>query len=119
MKKTIILTFLFSSLLLAQNLYFKSFVEIRTAKRIMNTNPQKAKKLFLDAYKNLTTLVNDSIRNKKPSSNGMFLLGEMYLNGWGIPKNVKEANILICNAKKLGNLRAERLVKKLGISCKK
>ena len=118
MKKLFLLTFL-TIALFAQNLYFDAFINIKKAKRLMNTNPEKAKVLFIEAYSNLKRIVNDSIDNNKPSANAFNLLGLMYLNGWGVEKNTNQAIKYLCAAKQLGNAKAKRILAKMQIKCKK
>jgi TPR repeat protein len=118
MKKMLILS-CFAIYLLAQNLYFDAFSNIRKAKKLLNTNPDKAKVLFIEAYANLKRIANDSIDNNKPSANAFNLIGKMYLNGWGVEQNKEKAVQFLCAAKQLGNSQAGKTVSKLGIKCKK
>jgi len=117
MKKLYLLT-IFSSLF-AQSLYFSAFTDIQKAKRLLNTNPQKANALFIEAKGYLKQIVQSSINQNKPSSQAMLLLGELYLKGWGVDQNTQQATILLCSAKILGNAKANRLIKKNAISCPK
>ncbi len=119
MKKYFLLLCIFFSFnLLAQNLYFDAYKNIRKAKKLVISNPQKANRLFIEAYSYLKQLVNKSIDNEKPSANGLNLLGTMYLKGWGIEKNEQKAIKLLCAAKKLGNIKAKKTLEKLRITCK-
>jgi len=104
---------------LAQNLYFDAYKDIKKAKKLTNSNPQQAERLFIEAYSYLKQLVNRSIDNNKPSSNALNLLGELYLNGWGVEKNKKTAIKLLCAAKLLGNRKATKTLKKIGAKCQK
>lgn len=110
---------IFSISLFAQNLYFEAFKDIRQAKVIQNSNPKKAKQLFIEAYSYLKQLSNKSIKDNKPSSNVFYLLGEMYLYGEGIDKNTKIGLDFLCASSQLGNVRAKNLLKKLNKTCKK
>jgi TPR repeat protein len=103
----------------AQNLYFEAFKDIKKAKKIVNSDPQKAQRLFIEAYGYLKQIVNNSIDKNKPSANAFNLLGELYLKGWGVEKNEKKAKQFLCAAKLLGNLKAAKTLDKLGIKCKK
>jgi TPR repeat protein len=103
----------------AQNLYFEAFKDIKKAKRVVNSDPQKAQRLFIEAYGYLKQIVNNSIDKGKPSANAFNLLGELYLKGWGVEKNEKKAKRLLCAAKQLGNSKAAKTLDKLGIKCKK
>jgi TPR repeat protein len=118
MKKIILLLF-FSFSLFAQNLYFSAYKDIQKAKRLLNSDPQKSERLFIEAFSYLKQLVNTSIDNEKPSANALSLLGEMYLNGWGVDKNEKKAVLLLCGAQQLGNFKAKKLLKKINVKCKK
>ncbi|WP_024787882.1 MULTISPECIES: SEL1-like repeat protein [unclassified Lebetimonas] len=115
MKKIILLiliTFVFS-----QNLYFIAFKDIQKAKHLLNSDPQKANTLFIEAGSYLKQIINSSINSNKPSSQALNLLGELYLNGWGVEKDIKKARLLLCAAKNLGNFRAQMLIKKNSLKC--
>ena len=116
MKKIAFLLILTLSLF-GQNLYFKAFKNINMGKRIINQNPQKAQELFSIAANDLQHLIKQSIKNNKPSTNAIELMGELYLNGWGVYKNERKAQIYLCIASKLGNFRAQQLVKKNNFYC--
>jgi TPR repeat protein len=116
MRKTIIFL---SVLLFAQNLYFSAFKDIQKAKKILNTNPKKAQTLFIEASSYLKQVINSSIDKNKPSVQAFTLLGELYLNGWGVEQNVKKASLLLCAAKSLGNFKAEKLIKQNNLNCPK
>jgi len=103
--------------LFAQNLYFDAYKDILKAKRLLNTDKTKADRLFVEAYGYLKQVVNSSIDENKPSSNAFKLLGEMYLNGWGVDKDMQKAKQLLCAAKNLGNTQAKRLIEKSNIQC--
>jgi TPR repeat protein len=119
MKKFLFLFCIFFSLnVFAQNLYFEAYKNIQKGKRYIKNNPQKSDMLFIEAYSYLKQLVNKSIEDEKPSANALNLLGIMYLNGWGIEKNEKKAVKLLCAAKKLGNMKAKKTLKKLNAVCK-
>ena len=113
----VILSFFINTM--AQNLYFDAFKDIKKAKKLINSNPQQAERLFIEAYSYLKQLVNSSIDNNKPSSNALNLLGELYLKGWGVRKNEKKAVKLLCAAKQLGNRKATKTLKKIGVKCQK
>jgi TPR repeat protein len=102
---------------MSQNLYFEAFKDINKAKRVVNSDPQKAQKLFIEAYSYLKQIVNSSIENNKPSVNSFKLLGEMYLYGWGVEKNKEKAIKLLCVAKQMGNNKAKKIIKKENIKC--
>jgi TPR repeat protein len=116
MKRTIIFI---TTLLFAQNLYFSAYQDIQTAKRIIDTNPQKAQRLFIEASSYLKQIVNTSINKNKPSPQAFALLGELYLKGWGVEKNFKKATLLLCTAASLGNFKAKNLIEKYQIKCPK
>jgi len=118
MKKTAILLIFIVSLF-AQSLYFEAFMNIKKGKRILNSNPQKAQKLFIIAANDLKHIINNSISNNKPSANAMELMGELLLNGWGVEKNEKKAEKYLCFASELGNYKAKKLIQKNGFKCKK
>ena len=117
MKKPLLIALF--SLLTAQNLYFEAFKNVNKAKKIIKTQPQKADKLFIQAYGYLKQYINNTIEQNKPSANSFKLLGEMYLNGWGVEKDIQKAQKLLCAAKKLGNIPAKNLIIKSNISCPK
>ena len=117
--KKIVALFISIAMLFAQNFYFEAFKNVREGKRILNQNPQKAEKLFIIAANDLKQLINNSINNHKPSSNEIELMGELYLNGWGVKKNERKAEKFFCIASKLGNFRAKQLIKKYGFKCHK
>jgi len=117
--KRLTLLFIFSSMLVAQNLYFAAFKDIRQATRIINTNPKKAQKLFIEASGYLKQIINTSISNNKPSANALNLLGKLYLNGWGVDKDEQKAYKLLCAAAKLGNSKAKKTLEKLNVKCQK
>jgi len=119
MKKILFILFLSIVGIYAQNLYFAAFKDIRLAKKIINTNPQKAEKLFIEASGYLKQIINNSISNDKPSANAFNLMGQLYLNGWGVDKNEEKAFKLLCAASQLGNLKAKKILSKLNIKCKK
>ena len=114
MKKLIIFIGLF---LLAQNLYFTAFQNVQKAKKLLNQNPQKAQTLFIEASSYLKQIINSSIDINKPSVQALSLLGEMYLNGWGVENNSQKATLLLCAAKSLGNFKAKMLIKKNNLYC--
>jgi len=116
MKKIIFLCVLIGSIF-AQNLYFNAFKNIKKAKTIINQNPKKAQKLFIEAYTYLKTIVNKSIKEEKPNTNAINLLGELYLNGWGVDKDEELAIKLFCIATKYGNQKAKKTLKKLNKTC--
>jgi len=118
MKKLFLIMFL-SMGIYAQNLYFAAYKDIRTAKKIINTDPQKAQKLFIEASGYLKQIINNSISNEKPSANAFNLMGQLYLNGWGVEKDEKKAFKLLCAAAELGNSKAKKTVAKLNLTCKK
>jgi len=105
--------------LFAQNLYFSAFKDIRNAKKLINTNPDKAEKLFIEASSYLKQIINTSIANNKPSANALNLLGLLYLNGWGVDKDENKAFKLLCAASQLGNIKAKKTLTKFNIKCKK
>jgi len=116
-KLLLILTIFLSVSIYAQNLYFAAFKNINKAKRLIKTNPQKADRLFIEAYSYLKQYVNETIQNDKPSANSFKLLGEMYLYGWGVDKDINKAAKLLCAAKNLGNMQANSIIKKNNINC--
>jgi TPR repeat protein len=118
MKKLLfILTIFLSVNISAQNLYFAAFKNINKAKRLLKTDPQQADRLFIEAYSYLKQYVNKTLKNNKPSANSFKLLGEMFLNGWGVDKDINKAVKLLCAAKKLGNIKANNIIKKNNITC--
>ena len=118
MKKLLfILTIFLSVNISAQNLYFAAFKNINKAKRLLKTDPQQADRLFIEAYSYLKQYVNKTLKNNKPSANSFKLLGEMFLNGWGVDKDINKAVKLLCAAKKLGNIKANKIIKKNNITC--
>ena len=120
MKKLLfILTIFLSVNISAQNLYFAAFKNINKAKRLLKTDPQQADRLFIEAYSYLKQYVNKTLKNNKPSANSFKLLGEMFLNGWGVDKDINKAVKLLCAAKKLGNIKANNIIKKNNITCPK
>lgn len=120
MKKILLIFTVFLSVnLFAQNLYFEAFKDVRKAKKVIKADPEKAQRLFIEAYSYLKQLVNNSIDNNKPSANSFTLLGNMYLNGWGVDKNEDKAIKLLCGAKILGSRKAAKELKKIGAKCKK
>jgi len=116
--KKLYLLLIFCSLF-AKSLYFNAFIDIQKAKRLLNSNPKQADALFIEAKGYLKQIVQSSINQNKPSSQAILLLGELYLNGWGVDKNLQKAKSLLCSAKILGNIKANRLIKKNAISCPK
>ena len=116
MKKIILLSILIGYIF-AQNLYFNAFKNIKKAKTLIDKNPRAAQKLFIEAYTYLKTIVNKSIKEEKPNTNAINLLGELYLNGWGINKDKTLAIKLFCLAKKYGNQKAQKNLKKLRKTC--
>jgi TPR repeat protein len=119
MKKTVCAIAVFFNIISAQNLYFIAFKNINKAKKLIKTEPQKADRLFIEAYGYLKQYINKTLKNNKPSANSFRLLGEMYLNGWGVEKDMSKATKLLCAAKKLGNMKANNIIKKNNISCTK
>jgi len=115
--KKILTLLLFFSFLMSQNLYFEAFKDVNKAKRILNTKPQEAQKLFIEAYSYLKQIVNTSIDNNKPSINSFKLLGQMYLNGWGVNQNQQLAIKYLCYAKQMGNHEAKNIIQKQNLSC--
>ncbi|WP_024790014.1 SEL1-like repeat protein [Lebetimonas sp. JH292] len=115
--KKVILFFFVVTFLLSQSLYFNAFKDIQKAKRLLNSDPQKANALFIEAGSFLKQIINSSINSDKPSSQALNLLGELYLNGWGVEKNIKKARLLLCAARNLGNFRAQMLIKKNSLKC--
>jgi len=101
MKKLIIFIGLF---LLAQNLYFTAFQNVQKAKKLLNQNPQKAQTLFIEASSYLKQIINSSIDINKPSVQALSLLGEMYLNGWGVENNSQKRQDAISTRQGLNNL---------------
>jgi archaellum component FlaF (FlaF/FlaG flagellin family) len=61
MKKISVFIILTITLVFAQNLYFLAFTDIQKAKRVLNSNPDKAKNLFIEAKSYLKEIVNSSI----------------------------------------------------------
>ncbi len=118
MKKIFVLS-IFVILLFGENLYFEAFINIKKGKRIVNQNPQKAEKLFIIAANDLKHIIDFSINKNKPSANAIELMGELYLNGWGVEKNEQKAQKLLCAASQLGNNRAKQLVIKNAFKCGK
>jgi len=116
MKKLIIFI---GIILFAQNLYFSAFQDIQKAKRLLNQAPQKAQTLFIEASSYLKQIINSSIDSNKPSAQAFSLLGELYLNGWGVEYNIQKAKLLLCAAKSLGNFKAKMLIKKNNLVCPK
>jgi len=113
---------IFSSLfaqtnIFANSLYFNAFTDIQKAKRLLTNNPQKANSLFIEARGYLKQIIKNSINQNKPSSQSMYLLGELYLNGWGGEKNPQKATLLLCSANSLGNMKAQKLIKTKNLSC--
>jgi len=86
MKKTILLLCILIGYTFAQKLYFNTFNNIKKTKTLIDKNLKEAHKLFIEAYTYLKTIVNKSIAEEKPNINAINLLGEPYLNGWGIDK---------------------------------
>jgi TPR repeat protein len=119
MKKLLFILTIFLSVNYAQNLYFSAFKNINKAKRLLKTDPQQADRLFIEAYSYLKQYVNKTLKNNKPSANSFKLLGEMFLNGWGVDKDINKAVKLLCAAKKLGNIKANNIIKKNNITCPK
>jgi hypothetical protein len=119
MKKLLISLGIGGSILFAQNLYMSAFQDVLKAKRILKSDPEKAKTYFIEASSYLKQVVNSSIDANKPSLQAMALLGELYINGWGIDKNEKKATLLLCAAKNLGNFKAASLIKKHNLNCPK
>ena len=119
MKKLLFILTIFLSVNYAQNLYFAAFKNINKAKRLLKTDPQQADRLFIEAYSYLKQYVNKTLKNNKPSANSFKLLGEMFLNGWGVDKDINKAVKLLCAAKKLGNIKANNIIKKNNITCPK
>ena len=115
--KKILYLFVFVAVLFGQNLYFEAFKDIMKGKRIINQNPKKAEKLFTIAANDLSKIIHNSIENNKPSANAIELMGELYLNGWGVEKNEKKAEIFLCVSAKLGNFKAKQLIKKNEFIC--
>ena len=101
MKKLVFILTIFLSINYAQNLYFSAFKNINKAKRLLKTDPQQADRLFIEAYSYLKQYVNKTLKNNKPSANSFKLLGEMFLNGWGVEKDINKATKLLCAAKNL------------------
>jgi len=114
--KKIYLLLIFSSLF-AQSLYFNAFTDIQKAKRFLRTNPQKANNLFIEAKGYLKQIIRNSINQNEPSSQSMYLLGELYLNGSGGEKKPQKATLLLCAANSLGNTKAKQLIKTKNLSC--
>ena len=119
MKKLVFILTIFLSINYAQNLYFAAFKNINKAKKFLKTNPQQADRLFIEAYSYLKQYINKTLKNNKPSANSFKLLGEMFLNGWGVDKDINKAVKLLCAAKKLGNIKANNIIKKNNITCPK
>jgi len=115
--KKIIFFFVLIGAISAQNLYFNAFKNIKKAKVLINKNPKEAQKLFIEAYTYLKTIVNNSIKEEKPNPNAINLLGELYLNGWGVDKDEVLAIKLFCIATKYGNQKAQKTLKKLNKTC--
>jgi TPR repeat protein len=116
MKKLLILL---ATIVFAQSLYFSAFQDIKKAKRLLSSNPDKANTLFIEASGYLKQIINSSIEKNTPSQQAMSLLGELYLNGWGVEKNIYKATKLLCAAKTLGNFKASQLIKQYNLTCPK
>jgi len=119
MKKVFLIAAFLSVSLFSQNLYFDAHKNVNMAKKLLKTDPQKAQRLFIEAYGYLKKYVSKTLQSNRPSGNALNLLGEMYINGWGIEKDEKKGINLICAAAQLGNRRAKLKLKKLGTDCPK
>jgi len=106
-----------SLFLCAGNLYFNAYRDIQQAKRLMGTDPEKSQRMFMQGYTYLKELINRSVDKNRPSVNAFKLMGEMYLNGWGVEKNATKAARYLCAAKMLGNVSATRIIGEENITC--
>ncbi len=107
--RTLFITLIFSSFLFSFNaLYTKAFIAYKKGQKYLKSNPQKAQKYFQESFLLLNQI-------KKDSAQKFYLLGEMYLNGWGVAQDLEEAEKMLKKAISLGNKRAYCSIAKLYI----
>ena len=110
MKKGIFL--LIAPFLFALNLtYTKAFFLYQKGFKNLNSNPNMSQKYFEQSFNLLKSLENQNIK----SSQTYYLLGTMYLNGWGVQVNYEKAKKEFQKAIKLGNIQAKCQMAKLYI----
>jgi tetratricopeptide (TPR) repeat protein len=88
--------------------FTKAYQAFNKGIRLEKTNPQKAQIYFQRAYVFLSEI-------KNPSSQKYYILGRMYCNGWGVPKNYQKAEEYFKKAIQLGNERAHCCIARLYI----
>jgi len=88
--------------------FTKGFQNFKKGMKIVKTDPQKAQIYFQRAYVFLSEV-------KKPSSQKYYMLGKMYCNGWGVPRNYQKAEEYFKKALKLGNERVHCCLARLYI----
>ncbi len=97
--KKIIVFLIFINLFAFNVSYMKAFKYFNKGVSLLNSDTQNAQIYFTKAF-------NLLINHKNKYSSGMhYILGRMYLNGWGVNKNYKKALDELLKAEKLGNKR--------------
>jgi len=108
--KKLILILLSLNLIFAFDLTFtKAFRNFTKGLHTYNTNPQKAQEYFKKAYEYIQQLKH------KDTSQVQYMLGRMYCNGLGVPKDLKKAEKHFLRALQLGNQRVNCCLARLYI----
>jgi len=89
--------------------FTKAFKNFTKGLQTYNSNPQQAQQYFKKAYEYIQKLKN------KDTSQVYYMLGRMYCNGLGVPKDYQKAEKYFLNAIKLGNQRANCCITRLYI----
>ena len=98
MKKLFLISIMSVFVFAFDALYTKAFMAYKKGVNLELRNPQKAQQYFQEAYILLKQIKNDS-------SQKYYMLGRMFCNGWGVPKDLDKAEKYFKKALKLGNQR--------------
>ena len=109
MKKVIILILTLNFLLAFDLTFTKAFNYFNKGLKTYDINPQKAQDYFKKAYEYIQKLKN------KDTSQVYYMLGRMYCNGLGVPKDLDKAEEYFLKALKLGNQRVNCCLARLYI----
>ncbi|EDM23903.1 tetratricopeptide repeat protein [Caminibacter mediatlanticus] len=113
MKKIILVILFITSIFAIDFTFTKAYQYFKKGEKLEKTNPQKAQEYFQKSYILLQTI------KERPSSQIYFMLGKMYLNGWGVEQNFSIAEKYFKQSIKLGNTRAYCCLAKLYIKTNK
>ncbi len=110
--KKIIIFFIFVSLFSFDLSYMKAFRYFNKGLSLINSDTQNAQNYFTKSFNLLKNIKN------KNNSGMHYMLGRMYLNGWGVNKNYQKALKEFLTAEKLGNKRVHCSLLKLYVKTK-